>query len=82
MTTKLILNWYKIYGVGNKINKGKNVGSLLQICRQFKILNIREIQQITYKTTKIRSFASFFFQTANSEDLTKQKILDGSRNIN
>ena len=82
MTTKLIQNWYKIYSVGNKIRKSKNVGSLLQICRQCKILKIREIQRIAYKTTKIRGFASFFFQTANSEELTKQKILNGSRNIN
>ena len=82
MTTKLIQNWYKIYRVGNKIRKSKNVGSLLQICRQCKLLKIREIQQIAYKTTKIRSFARFFFQTANSEELTKQKKLNGSRNIN
>ena len=82
MTTKLIQNWYKIYSVDNKIRESKNVGSLLQICRQCKTLKIREIQWIAYKTTKIRGFASFFPQTANSEKLTKQNKLNGNRSIN
>jgi len=81
MTTKLIQNWYKKNSVGNKSRENKNVGSLLQICRRRKIPEIREIQQIAYKTTKISSFASFFSLSANSEELSKQKKLNGRRNI-
>ncbi len=77
----MIQNWYKIYSVGNKIRKSKNVGSLLQICRQDNKLKIREIQRIAYKTTKIRGFTSFFPLSANSDELTKKKKLNGSRNI-
>jgi hypothetical protein len=81
MTTFLIQTWYKKNSVGNKSRKNKNVGKLLQICRQRKLLEIREIQLIAYKTTKIRGFASFFSLSANSEELTKQKKLNGCRNI-
>ena len=81
MPTFYIQKEYKINNVGNKSRKSKNVGRLLQNCRQDNILEIREIQRIAYKTTKIRGFASFFPLSANSKELTKQKKLNGSRSI-
>ena len=81
MPTIFIQNWYKKNSVGKKSRKNEIVGRLLQICKQRKSLKIREIQRIAYKTTKIRGFASFFSLSANSEELTKQKKLNGSRNF-
>jgi len=82
MPTISIQKGYKINNVGNKNRKNENVGTLLQICRQDNKLETRKIQRIAYKTTKIRGFASFFSLSANSEELDKQKKLNGSRNIN
>jgi hypothetical protein len=73
MPTIFIQKGYKINNVGNKNRKNENVVSLLLICRQDNILEIREIHRIAYKTTKISSFSRFFPLSANSEELTKQK---------
>ncbi len=81
MTTNLIQKDYKKLNVG-KISRGnENVVSLLPICRQDKELIISEIQRNAYNTTKIKGFASFFSLSANSEELTKQKKLNGRRKI-
>ena len=81
MPTIFIQKGHKINNVGKISRENVIVVSLLPICRQDNKLEIRKIQRIAYKTTKIRGFASFFSLSANSEELTKQKKLNGSRNF-